>query len=75
MLCGSYCLESQRAGVTSVRSHEPVQVLIVYADASIIRGVVYTWRRRYRPLLIGDLDGGEAESTVRFGLDGTEYKT
>jgi hypothetical protein len=25
-------------------------------------------------LLIDDLDGGEAEGTVRFGLDGTDYE-
>ena len=25
-------------------------------------------------LFVDDLDGGEAEGTVRFGLDGTEYE-
>lgn len=30
--------------------------------------------QRVQTLLIDDLDGGEAEGTVRFGLDGTEYE-
>jgi hypothetical protein len=30
--------------------------------------------QRIQTLLIDDLDGGEADSTVRFGLDGTEYE-
>jgi len=30
--------------------------------------------QRIQTLLIDDLDGGEAAGTVRFGLDGTEYK-
>jgi hypothetical protein len=30
--------------------------------------------RKVQTLRIDDLDGGEAESTVRFGLDGTEYE-
>lgn len=30
--------------------------------------------QRVQTLLIDDLDGGEAEDTVRFGLDGTEYE-
>jgi hypothetical protein len=30
--------------------------------------------QKVQTLLIDDLDGGEAESTVRFGLDGTEYE-
>jgi nucleoid-associated protein Lsr2 len=30
--------------------------------------------QRVRTLLIDDLDGGEAEGTVRFGLDGAEYE-
>jgi Lsr2 len=30
--------------------------------------------QRVQTLLIDDLDGGEAESTVRFGLDGAEYE-
>jgi nucleoid-associated protein Lsr2 len=29
---------------------------------------------RIQTLLIDDLDGGEADGTVRFGLDGTEYE-
>jgi hypothetical protein len=30
--------------------------------------------QRIQTLLIDDLDGGEADSTDRFGLDGTEYE-
>jgi len=48
--------------------------LIVYAGASIGgRGVAYM-AQRVQTLLIDDLDGGEAEGTVRFGLDGAEYE-
>jgi hypothetical protein len=30
--------------------------------------------QKVQTLLIDDLDGGEAEATVRFGLDGAEYE-
>ena len=30
--------------------------------------------QKVQTLLIDDLDGGEAEGTVRFGLDGAEYE-
>lgn len=30
--------------------------------------------QKVQTLLIDDLDGGQAESTVRFGLDGAEYE-
>jgi hypothetical protein len=30
--------------------------------------------RKIQTLFIDDLDGGEADGTVRFGLDGTEYE-
>jgi hypothetical protein len=30
--------------------------------------------QKIQTLLIDDLDGGEAEGTVRFGLDGAEYE-
>jgi hypothetical protein len=30
--------------------------------------------RKVQTLLIGDLDGSEAEGTVRFGLDGADYE-
>jgi Lsr2 len=30
--------------------------------------------QKVQTLLIDDLDGGEAEATVRFGLDGTDYE-
>ena len=30
--------------------------------------------QKVQTLLIDDLDGGEAEDTVRFGLDGAEYE-
>jgi Lsr2 len=30
--------------------------------------------QKIQTLLIDDLDGGEAESTLRFGLDGAEYE-
>ena len=30
--------------------------------------------QRVQTVLIDDLDGGEAEGTVRFGLDGAEYE-
>jgi hypothetical protein len=30
--------------------------------------------QKVQTLLIDDLDGGEAEETVRFGVDGTEYE-
>jgi hypothetical protein len=31
--------------------------------------------QKIQTLFIDDIDGGEAERTVRFGLDGTEYET
>jgi Lsr2 len=37
-------------------------------------GTEHPWPRRYRALLIGDVDGTQADGTVRFGLDGTEYE-
>jgi hypothetical protein len=30
--------------------------------------------QKIQTLLIDDLDGSEADGTVRFGLDGTEYR-
>jgi Lsr2 len=30
--------------------------------------------QKIRTLFIDDIDGGEADGTVRFGLDGTEYE-
>jgi hypothetical protein len=30
--------------------------------------------QKVQTLLIDDLDGGEAEGTVRFGIDGTDYE-
>jgi hypothetical protein len=30
--------------------------------------------RKIQSLLTDDIDGGEAEGTIRFGLDGTEYE-
>ena len=30
--------------------------------------------QKVQTLLIDDLDGGEADSTVQFGLDGTQYE-
>ena len=30
--------------------------------------------QKVQTLFIDDLDGGEADGTVRFGLDGTEYE-
>ena len=30
--------------------------------------------QKVQTLLIDDLDGGEADGTVRFGLDGAEYE-
>jgi hypothetical protein len=30
--------------------------------------------QKVQTLLIDDLDGGEAESTIRFGLDGADYE-
>ena len=30
--------------------------------------------QKIRTLFIDDIDGGDAEGTVRFGLDGTEYE-
>jgi hypothetical protein len=30
--------------------------------------------QKVQTLLIDDLDGGEAEDTIRFGLDGTDYE-
>ena len=30
--------------------------------------------QKVQTLLIDDLDGGEADGTVRFGLDGTDYE-
>jgi len=30
--------------------------------------------QKVQTLFIDDIDGGDAEGTVRFGLDGTEYE-
>jgi hypothetical protein len=33
-----------------------------------------SWPRRCRPFCIDDIDGSDAEGTVRFGLDGADYE-
>jgi hypothetical protein len=37
------------------------------------RGRGFLVAQKIQTLFIDDLDGSEAEGTVRFGLDGTEY--
>jgi hypothetical protein len=38
------------------------------------RGIEHSMAQKIQTLFIDDLDGSEAEGTVRFGLDGTEYE-
>jgi hypothetical protein len=47
---------------------------IVYADASNHGRNCIHMAQKVQTLLIDDLDGKEAEGTVRFGLDGAEYE-
>lgn len=47
---------------------------IVYADASNRGRNCIHMAQRVQTLLIDDLDGGQAEGTVRFGLDGADYE-
>src|SRR5579871_2428013 len=35
---------------------------------------VYEMAQQVQTLFIDDIDGGDAEGTVRFGLDGTDYE-
>jgi nucleoid-associated protein Lsr2 len=53
--------------------HQP-QVRIVYADTGSAQGTGVAMAQKVQTLFIDDLDGSEAEGTVRFGLDGTEYE-
>jgi Lsr2 len=39
-----------------------------------VRGIGASVAQKIQTLLIDDIDGGTAEGTVRFGLDGTEYE-
>ena len=39
-----------------------------------VRGIEHPVAQKIQTLFIDDLDGSDAEGTVRFGLDGTEYE-
>jgi len=59
---------------TSVWLHV-YEAWIVYADASqISRRNGASMAQKVQTLFVDDLDGSEADGTVRFGLDGTDYE-
>jgi Lsr2 len=39
-----------------------------------VRGIEFLVAQKIQTLFIDDVDGSDAEGTVRFGLDGTEYE-
>src|SRR6478609_7421302 len=53
--------------------HQP-QTRIVYADTGSAKERGAVMAQKVQTLFVDDLDGSEAEGTVRFGLDGTEYE-
>jgi Lsr2 len=48
--------------------------LIVYAVHQFKERSCVRMAQKVQTLLIDDLDGGDAEGTIRFALDGTEYE-
>src|SRR5690348_18364252 len=67
MICGQGCERSQHLGVSARVSLRPARQMKPVRKGSIVAQKIQT-------VFVDDLDGSEAEGTVRFGLDGTEYE-
>jgi Lsr2 len=67
MICGQACERSQHLGVIARVSFRLAQQMKPVRKGSIVAQKIQT-------VFIDDLDGSEAEGTVRFGLDGAEYE-
>jgi Lsr2 len=67
MICGQACERSQHLGVIARVSFRLAQQMKPARKGSIVAQKIQT-------VFIDDLDGSEAEGTVRFGLDGAEYE-
>jgi Lsr2 len=67
MICGQSCERSQHLGVRARVSFRPARQMKPVRKGSSVAQKIQT-------VFIDDLDGSEAEGTVRFGLDGAEYE-
>src|SRR6185437_1100174 len=67
MICGQTCERSQHLGVSARVSFRLAQQMKPVRKGSSVAQKIQT-------VFIDDLDGSEAEGTVRFGLDGAEYE-
>ena len=67
MICGQTCERSQHLGVSARVSFRPARQMKPVRKGSSVAQKIQT-------VFIDDLDGSEAEGTVRFGLDGAEYE-
>ena len=67
MICGQTCERSQHLGVIVRVSFRLAQQMKPVRKGSVVAQKIQT-------VFIDDLDGSEAEGTVRFGLDGAEYE-
>src|SRR5689334_24937118 len=67
MICGQSCERSQHLGVIARVSFRPARQMKPARTGSIVAQKIQT-------VFVDDLDGTEAEGTVRFGLDGAEYE-
>jgi hypothetical protein len=67
MTCGQTCERSQHLDVIAHVSLRLAQQMKPLMKGSIVAQKIQT-------VFIDDLDGSEAEGTVRFGLDGAEYE-
>ena len=67
MICGQSCERSQHLGVIARVSFRLARQMKPVRKGSVVAQKIQT-------VFIDDLDGSEAEGTVRFGLDGAEYE-
>ena len=67
MICGQGCERSQHRGVNARVSYRPARQMKPVRKGSSVAQKIQT-------VFIDDLDGSEAEGTVRFGLDGEQYE-
>jgi hypothetical protein len=65
---GQTCERSQHAGVVALVN------VTGLTDDEVSEGKEAPVAQKIQTLFIDDLDGSEAEGTVRFGLDGTDYE-
>jgi hypothetical protein len=65
---GQTCERSQHAGVVALVS------VTGLTDNAVSKERKRRVAQKIQTLVIDDLDGSQAEGTVRFGLDGTEYE-